>query len=458
VKDENGNTVKKNACIVPDMREDKRFKDRDYVVSTQILFYAGVPIKTRTGVRIGVYAVSSDKPRAPLDFDELLFMEDVAAAIFEHLELVKARQASIKGERMVTGLTSFIEGKFTIVGPDDTQGVESVSDHQVNFIGGVRKVLNKDQVKEQTYESDAELPAGKDDSISSTSKKPSRRKTTPGGDSITTDLKHLFIRAARIIRESTPADGVLFLDASKGSIGSKVHGLTATGPATSDENQGPIDEMNYTSEYYSMGSSEGETTQSDSDSSSLRQSISNIMGLSLGESSPSAERLRSADFSFSLKDLEHCIEAYPRGKIFSLPGYDSTSSGEEKLPSRGASIPASRPGDTKLSASRRKARRGTLIQEIFKNFPEVRSIVFLPIWDFSQDKWLAGMLLWTCQMGRLMDAEDELPYLKAFANSLIVEACRLTALHEEKAKTTFIASGTSNRATRFSSWQKEKAS
>ena len=126
MKDENGNTVNKNACIVPDMRKDKRFKDRDYVVNNQVLFYAGVPIKTRTGVRIGIYAVTSDKPRAPLEYDEVLFMEDVAAAVFEHLELAKARQASIRGERMVTGLTSFIEGKFTIAGLDHTEGVESV--------------------------------------------------------------------------------------------------------------------------------------------------------------------------------------------------------------------------------------------------------------------------------------------------------------------------------------------
>jgi len=126
VKDENGNTVMKNALVVPDMREDARFKDRDYVINEQVMFYAGVPIKTRAGVRIGVYAVSSDKPRAPLDYDELLFMEDVAAAVFEHLELAKARFASIKGERMVTGLTSFVEGKLTISGPDETEDIESV--------------------------------------------------------------------------------------------------------------------------------------------------------------------------------------------------------------------------------------------------------------------------------------------------------------------------------------------
>lgn len=84
--DGNGRTYTTEAMLIPDMRLDDRFKDKDYVKAEPgIVFYAGVPIRTKSGHRIGVYAVSDGKPRPSLSVDDLVFMEDVAAAVMEHV-------------------------------------------------------------------------------------------------------------------------------------------------------------------------------------------------------------------------------------------------------------------------------------------------------------------------------------------------------------------------------------
>ncbi len=58
-KEENGEVYTTNCLIISDLRDDPRFADKDYVKGEPgIRFYAGVPIVTKAGYRIGVYAVS----------------------------------------------------------------------------------------------------------------------------------------------------------------------------------------------------------------------------------------------------------------------------------------------------------------------------------------------------------------------------------------------------------------
>lgn len=108
--EENGDEYSTNAMIVPDCRKDPRFRDRDYVVSEPgVRFYAGVPITTKNGHRIGIYAVSDEKPRDALSAADVRFLEDVAATVMEHLELAKDRDARNTGQRMVNGYVLLLE-------------------------------------------------------------------------------------------------------------------------------------------------------------------------------------------------------------------------------------------------------------------------------------------------------------------------------------------------------------
>jgi GAF domain-containing protein len=119
--EQNGDEYKTKCMVISDCREDPRFSDRDYVTGEPgVRFYAGVPITTKSGYQIGVYAVSDEKPRDCLSANDVRFMEDVAAAVMEHLELAKKADDRHNGERMVRGLAEFIERSSSLEARSDS--------------------------------------------------------------------------------------------------------------------------------------------------------------------------------------------------------------------------------------------------------------------------------------------------------------------------------------------------
>lgn len=76
-------------------------------------FYAGVPIKSRRGINIGVLCIFDDKPRHGLDEVSIRVMRDMSETIFRHLKSKRSRIGHRRSERMVRGLGSFVEGKAT---------------------------------------------------------------------------------------------------------------------------------------------------------------------------------------------------------------------------------------------------------------------------------------------------------------------------------------------------------
>jgi signal transduction histidine kinase len=417
VMDENGNAAKHNALVVEDMREDPRFRDREYVKNGSVLFYAGVPIRTRNGVRIGVYAVSNNEPRKPLNAMELSFMQDVAEAVMEHLELSKSKNDSIKGERVAKGLTSFIEGYSFY----DEAAVETEMSVRSDF-----------------YEEGPRRPKSKQPDATATKK---------------TEVNGLFNRAARIIRESTLASGVVFLDASSQFIpvGPIVENLESDASGTEhmndtensggDAHEGRVSfRLSRPNKTLSLGGESNPDTDrkmsaSDSDASPTRAATSDVLGIDVLANNLNLTS-STAHFPVSKKDLKTCIQRYPAGKVFSMFEDSTTSSGDDTTD---ASEAKSLSQSTR-SRRRKSSLRRTMADEILRQLPGVQSVVFLPLWDSSGEKWLAGCFMWTTETGKLTDAEDELPFLKAFANSITSEYARIQAQFSERAKTTFIAS------------------
>jgi len=113
----------------------------------------------------------------------------------------------------------------------------------------------------------------------------------------------------------------------------------------------------------------------------------------------------------------------------------ATSSGDDTTPEALENANTVTPKRRKKTTPRR-----SMADDILTQLPGVQSVLFLPLWDSNGEKWLSGVFLWTNEVGRLTDAEDELPYLKAFANSITSEFARINSLFNERAKTTFIAS------------------
>jgi signal transduction histidine kinase len=421
-KEDNGDTIEGECMVIPDCRLDPRFADKDYVTGEPgVRFYAGVPIITKSGNRIGVYAVSDEKPREGISAAELRFMQDVAAAVMEHLELAKDSDDRLKGERMVKGLTQFIE-------------LSSAQDARET--PGARSSTTMDRQTEN-----ARLQTVDEDDMPASSARPTTVKQAMRKRDCESDIARIFQRAARIIRESTDADGVVFFDTSAAGIKGQLHDFSRQA-GSSDESA-------------THNTTDFDTGDSTTSRRKRRQTIilhenSNeavhaqskacpVAGLALREG---VAALVHADFAFTESGMERYIQRYPNGKFFNYneEGLGINSSDEKSQTSETDQSDRTQVPSTNAPKKTRKRREKFIPTEFLKVLPKVRTLIFLPLWDLSSERWVAGGFIWTTQAGRLMSPEHELPYLQAFGNSITSEVARLGTQKADKAKTTFIAS------------------
>jgi hypothetical protein len=62
----------------------------------------------------------------------------------------------------------------------------------------------------------------------------------------------------------------------------------------------------------------------------------------------------------------------------------------------------------------------SMTMELFSVFPDVSSLIFLPLLKCDKTKWLAAMIVWTCEPSSTFK-EDDLYYLKAAGNMVVLE-------------------------------------
>lgn len=420
-KEEDGDTLTAECMVIPDCRLDPRFADKDYVKGEPgVRFYAGVPIITKAGNRIGVYAVSDERPREGLNAADLRFMQDVAAAVMEHLELAKNSMDKSKGERMVRGLTEFIERSSAQDVRDETGNKPTTMERQT------------ENARLQSLDEEEKGPSAP---LTVASAAHAQRKRDSESDAA-----RIFQRAARVMRQSTEADGVVFFDTSGASIKGQLHDFSRNA-ASSDESA-----THNTTDFDTGDSKTSRRTRQDdscpdssTDNPTTESKACPVAGLSLREGSAA---LVHTDFAFTEAAMERYIQRYPYGKFFNYTeeGVGINSSDEKSVGSETDQSDRTLSTPTATVKKPRKRREKFIPSEFFKVLPNVRTLIFLPLWDPSSERWVAGGFIWTTQAGRLMSPESELPYLQAFGNTITSEVARLGAQKADRAKTTFIAS------------------
>lgn len=342
-------------------------------------FYCGVPITTRTGYMIGAYAVSDDKPRKGLTVDELLFMHEISQAVMEHLEWARDRVDRFKGEKIVRGMATFIESCSSVRAPP----VQELKQH----------AQQEGQPTSPRLRPRHDKPLKKD------------------------RMSKTFDLAAEILRSSTLADGAVLFG------GSSVSG--ASGPQTrAGRDSGSCDSPPVGSEVVSSSESVGHGSQSDSDGSPFSRPCK-ILALSLADDKAGADIEQKS--ALRVGTLEKYYNLFPRGRTFHFTDQGSGySSGDESGPSDREAGP--------------RKRRNMDHRELLKKIPGAKSVTFLPLYDYAENRLVAGCFVWTSVTGRMMTLDDDLAYLHAFGNSVTGEVARINAQKNEAAKTTFIAS------------------
>ncbi|KNB17439.1 hypothetical protein FOXG_15472 [Fusarium oxysporum f. sp. lycopersici 4287] len=208
--------------VVSNLAENEEYRNTWYYEARpEHRFYAGVPIRTRRGINIGVFCILDNEPRETLDEASLQVMRDVSASILGQMELTRSGDGRRPGERMVRGLGSYVEGKTTI------SGWQNSSTHAFNTDASTEEgSLNQTQQKIQNQRDNA-VAAADTESISTPDtfvlESPSQNKPTSpfhptdktphsvptGEESRSQQLNQIFSKAANILRESIEVEGDL---------------------------------------------------------------------------------------------------------------------------------------------------------------------------------------------------------------------------------------------------------
>jgi len=89
--------------LVPDTLADERFRDNPYVLGTpRIRFYAGAPLSTPEGHRVGVLGLIDTKPRTDFSEENCKQLETLAQMVMNALELKLELSARRQAERDLT--------------------------------------------------------------------------------------------------------------------------------------------------------------------------------------------------------------------------------------------------------------------------------------------------------------------------------------------------------------------
>ena len=136
--------------------------------------------------------------------------------------------------------------------------------------------------------------------------------------------------------------------------------------------------------------------------------------------------------------LQHLITSYPEGEIFDLdevvPSHKESKRTALERKSRirpfrnGQQSPASERNALQVTASR-----------LASYFPDAKTVVFLPLWDWNKGHWLAGTLIWSRDGERPLELE-EFHYFKVFGDAIISEIAKAKSFELENSKSDFISS------------------
>lgn len=453
-----------SAMVIEDMAKDPRYKGRKYA-GAGINFYCGVPIVTRRGITIGVYNVTDSRPRDGLKIDELRFMVDMASLVVQHLETICNERARARGERLIQGIGTFIEGNpieanlslgspdaivmedpmetaATQVPPTPTRPKLQHRDSSATFKGlSIRdaNLTGREQYDSPEHTSHRSiLPPVRKDPVEN-NKDPSRAKQKPKSQHAL-----VFDRAANILRRCLGADGVAFLDASSANL--------SKGTARKSKKGGDNSRMQHTSSSKRNAQKQQSRTSIDSEDELADGQLEGSLSMeSQDDSAPEkaqmceliAQAAREGSSEVSLDVAEHTlrklVRRHPQGKCYTFDAYGQIASSDDSASaSEGAINAADLAGDrinNETPVKRKDIRKNGLIAAL----PNARSVVFLPLWDFSNQRWNATAVIWSASPAKLMNVRQDFSYLRAFANSVMNEIARLNLSVSDAAKATFLA-------------------
>ncbi|KAI5195386.1 hypothetical protein AUEXF2481DRAFT_33967 [Aureobasidium subglaciale EXF-2481] len=408
--DGHGVVANKTRYVIRDLRTLDQYKDCPYVVGfPHMVSYAEVPVKSASGHMLGTYCVMDNRIRDDFFSDTTIdILNDIAACITEHLELHAVKQDSGRGLQMMRGLSQFIESRRSAKEPSKSRQASVVSHNgSLDYFDHVTPADSTSVSSSPLSEGgslddslmhnttpltspDDHLALSGPEPLSSPSGLPNT--SLPPTSPAVSSIKDVYSRAAHLIRAAIDVEGLVFLG---GSTQTSMHDLTLSQTASNHKSHQPAPSCE-------------------------------VLGSSI---IPGVSKLGSPGENLTLHDssLRYLIRKFPRGCVFVADtNYCPNSSKEEVF------IAQTYSQHTSSTAVKVPKELQALIRK-------ARSLVFLPLWDSTQEKFIVGMLGWTSDPTRVL-AEQDMTCLSAFGNTFMTEIARTEMTQLARAKSDFLSS------------------
>ncbi|KAF7901974.1 uncharacterized protein EAF01_007272 [Botrytis porri] len=413
--------------IIDDLKKDPRFANLSIVDGSlaSYVWYAGAPITTKNGINIGVLCVFGDRPITGLNLERRKFLYHQANNIMKYMETQREAIERHRVALMSKGIATFIErtSRYTNIVSDSPH---SSTESNSNTANG----------SDSQFDDDTRIDLSQD-GHSNTSNQP-HQSSKSVLDQIRITLDH----AAEILRESLELNvgGVVFLDTTNnhtevGNMDAYMDTSTDLGTEVKEaelrrspaQNEG---RLKY--EEYRRKLSQG-TIRTSTDV----HKVAKILSMS-------AAKLATWDSEAHVLDgktLRSLINSYPKGNVWYIDDNGYFSSLEQvndrkRAPSTDTS-PTERPRASGSFDAMKQEAEATMLGKVFH---KARQIIFLPLWDSAGERWYSGLFVWSQSAVPVFTVNNEISYLSAFTNSVMMEISRLDALISNKMKSDFISS------------------
>ena len=410
-----------DVVVIDDLQEDARFCNRRFVAdSPQMRWYAGAPIRSSDGTKIGAVCVFDARPRQGLSQEDNLFLCGTARTVMKHLEASRIQAEYQRRDRLIKGLDSFVSGlsELTNQRAEAADGIHATADY------ATPSVSNFSSVKSLTMW-EAALPSG---------------------------CKLMFSRAANILRSAGGYDGTAFfyVPSTHSSRGTrKHHDRSKSGSApearwstmslsspSSSAGEGSSDPMKW--KPYREQPSSGDETNLDG--------ICPILGFSVSKAEEIVRGSHRLEFpTFLMRDMQKLLGSRPRGRVYLLDSQGAVLPGDTSSSGSGADTGHFGLGEGDESVPPRhqkqaKGRRTSQIKALLKLEPHARAFICLPLWDYNRQRWFAFSIYWILNPTRDPSADRDLRFLQVFGNSIANALAHLDHREESRAKDSFVSS------------------
>ncbi|RAH79983.1 sensor histidine kinase/response regulator [Aspergillus japonicus CBS 114.51] len=400
-------------------------------------FYAEVPVCSSSGEVIGTYGAVDIQARPSFGESELAGLREISDSVANHLENVRTARRHLQADRLLTGLTAFSQGQASAQNVNWSSRRKSIASNRISprsldvpdiarlsvSSTATRQISpssgrQRDNAQESSFFQRRPSSTPKAASPWEQSQTPRKRSDdtnklviVPEYTATSEKTSQLFTRASALLQESMELDGVIFVDASR-----------TNSRSSSTASVGDWDML-------SRDSDLGMSSRSPSLSSHGQWAERSCETLGLATSDRVNESTASSLRPALTEGLFHDLfNACPYGEIFNPP--QSTTLSPPNLLNR------------RNSQSRKESDvtlRQSVETRLAQTYPEARSFIFLPLWNWNKSRWLAGTLIWTCDGERLFD-QDDLHFLKVFGDSVICKYCQLDWTATEKSKSDLLSS------------------